>query len=160
MSSNLNVHLPSIMAVTPWFQPADTAWRSYVYNIELLAVLVSAMIQDDRSLTAIPGPVVLAGDDEPEWDLVDEGPPPASQVALDTLPTRQIADGEQSERCVVCLETMGAGEQAAVLPCTHTFHSDCVKTWLSVCGTCPVCRYAVEDGGEEEDAEVATRERV
>lgn len=149
MSTNLNVHLHSILAVTPADQPADTAWNSYLYNMELLALLASAMIQDDRSLTAINGPISLGGDVEAEWDLLDEGPAPASQAALDALPTRQIAEDEQTERCVVCLEDMGAGQRVAVLPCTHVFHEQCVKQWLGVCGTCPICRGVVEDGGEE-----------
>ena len=74
------------------------------------------MIQADRSLVTINGPIVLGGDVELEWDLLYEGPAPASQAALDALPTRQIAEDEQTESCMVCLEAMGVGERVAVLP--------------------------------------------
>ncbi len=143
MSTNLHVHLPSIMAATPAYQRADAAWDAYFYNMELFALLAAAMIQDERSLTVIPGPILLGGGDEDEWDSDDEEPQPVSQAALDALPTRQIADDEETESCVVCLDAMSAGERVAVLRCGHVFHVECVKEWLAVSGTCPVCRYVV-----------------
>ncbi|KAL2116558.1 hypothetical protein VTJ04DRAFT_8726 [Mycothermus thermophilus] len=86
------------------------------------------------------------------------GPPPASKQALDRLKAHEMVMDEaliakfHEPRCVVCVEDMAAGERAAVLPCEHLFHGDCVRPWLELHGTCPVCRRSVEV--EEETKEV------
>ncbi|KAL1835918.1 hypothetical protein VTJ49DRAFT_5891 [Mycothermus thermophilus] len=90
------------------------------------------------------------------------GPPPASQKALDRLRAREVVLDEatlktarfRDPRCVVCVEDMVVGDRAAVLPCEHLFHGDCVRPWLELHGTCPVCRKSVEveDEGEGKEA--------
>jgi hypothetical protein len=94
------------------------------------------------------------------------GPPPASKVAVEALRVRRVGccchgedgcgggedcvmgEGEgaplEGGKCVVCVEEFGRGEEVAVLPCEHFFHGQCVKTWLGLHGTCPVCRASVE----------------
>ncbi|KAL2155415.1 hypothetical protein VTH82DRAFT_157 [Thermothelomyces myriococcoides] len=83
------------------------------------------------------------------------GPPPASQAALDRLQAqiREVDDqmlGNDDDKnttrtkCAICVDDMVRGEKAAVLPCEHFFHGDCVLPWLKMHGTCPVCRRSVE----------------
>ena len=53
-----------------------------------------------------------------------------------------------TERCVICLEDCGdktgGVEWAVRLPCSHTFGSRCIATWLDPAGaannSCPLCR--------------------
>lgn len=44
--------------------------------------------------------------------------------------------------CSICLETFRDGEEIAMLPCDdrHSFHYQCIKTWLSRQNTCPLCQ--------------------
>ena len=43
--------------------------------------------------------------------------------------------------CPVCLHDFSLGDQYRTLPCDHSFHSQCVDTWLlEYSGDCPVCR--------------------
>ena len=42
-----------------------------------------------------------------------------------------------SDVCVVCQEEVKTGRK---LPCSHTFHLECIKPWLSQKNTCPKCR--------------------
>lgn len=43
--------------------------------------------------------------------------------------------------CSVCLSNLEEGEMARLLPnCKHTFHSQCIDTWLRAQSTCPICR--------------------
>jgi len=76
------------------------------------------------------------------------GAPPASQVAIDKLEVRELDEkmlgGDTKTRCVICVDEMGVGEKASVLPCSHFFHGECVTPWLKQHNTCPVCRRSVE----------------
>ncbi|KAK4101127.1 hypothetical protein N658DRAFT_496827 [Parathielavia hyrcaniae] len=84
------------------------------------------------------------------------GAPPASQAALGRLRTREVDEkmlvGAGSEdgkaKCVVCVDDMVKGDKAAVLPCDHFFHEECVVPWLKLHGTCPMCRRSVEVEGD------------
>lgn len=43
--------------------------------------------------------------------------------------------------CTICLEGGGdCDEKGRTLPCGHSFHVECIDTWLLACNTCPLCR--------------------
>jgi hypothetical protein len=68
---------------------------------------------------------------------------------LKAMPTRQMASnekkvGKEREMCAICLEPFSAPQLLRDLPhCCHTFHVDCIDTWLRKKADCPVCRGAV-----------------
>ncbi|KAL1336679.1 hypothetical protein HN51_058485 [Arachis hypogaea] len=46
--------------------------------------------------------------------------------------------------CTLCLSEFMEGEKLRSLKCQHTFHRDCLDTWLKdYCATCPLCRLKV-----------------
>ncbi|MED6174164.1 hypothetical protein PIB30_066386 [Stylosanthes scabra] len=46
--------------------------------------------------------------------------------------------------CTLCLSEFNEGEKLRRLKCQHTFHRDCLDTWLKdYCATCPLCRLKV-----------------
>lgn len=50
---------------------------------------------------------------------------------------------EDPSDCAICLQVLRAGsstEAAAMLPCSHVFHPDCVLRWLLRRNNCPLCR--------------------
>lgn len=52
--------------------------------------------------------------------------------------------GGNREDCCICLMGMAIGQRVCKLKgCGHTFHEDCIKTWLTHGKWCPVCRSVV-----------------
>ncbi|KAK6270215.1 hypothetical protein POUND7_007320 [Theobroma cacao] len=47
----------------------------------------------------------------------------------------------EAENCVICLEELKVGSDAFQMPCSHTFHGECIKKWLKQSHYCPVCRF-------------------
>ncbi|GER35150.1 RING/U-box superfamily protein [Striga asiatica] len=48
------------------------------------------------------------------------------------------------EECRVCLSCFEEGEKVRKLTCRHTFHKECIDTWLQrESATCPLCRAVV-----------------
>ena len=44
--------------------------------------------------------------------------------------------------CSICLDNLNPGEQYTLSECGHSFHSNCLITWLRSTNTnsCPLCR--------------------
>ncbi|KAK3321514.1 hypothetical protein B0T19DRAFT_388246 [Cercophora scortea] len=109
------------------FNPAGAVLGDAVYSQEAL----------DRIITQLMEAHSQAG-----------GAPPASQSAIDKLQVKELDEKmlgtDANARCVICVDDMVIGEKAAVLPCNHFFHGECVTPWLKQHNTCPVCRKPIE----------------
>lgn len=52
------------------------------------------------------------------------------------------ADGDASQACVactICHLDLEDGDRVGDLPCGHTFHIDCLKSWIARRNVCPLC---------------------
>lgn len=48
---------------------------------------------------------------------------------------------EDDDLCAICLETFEDGESLTGLPCRHSFHTECIRPWLSSkSALCPMCK--------------------
>ncbi|XP_025884451.1 E3 ubiquitin-protein ligase RDUF1-like [Solanum lycopersicum] len=47
--------------------------------------------------------------------------------------------------CIVCMEGFkrSIDDQGKKMLCGHVFHANCLIKWLSICNSCPLCRYKV-----------------
>lgn len=81
-----------------------------------------------------------------QWDC--PGSPPASADDIDRLQTLNIAQEhiDKESQCSVCMEDFALDESVLSLVCQHLFHKDCIKPWLELHNTCPICRQPVGDG--------------
>lgn len=53
--------------------------------------------------------------------------------------------GSGPVECAVCLESFKTGERCRLLPvCKHSFHAQCVDSWLLRSPFCPICRTSAD----------------
>ncbi|GLU20697.1 hypothetical protein SLE2022_368830 [Rubroshorea leprosula] len=54
---------------------------------------------------------------------------------------KEAKTGSSAVDCVVCLENFRSGDMCKLLPsCNHSFHAECIDSWLSQTPLCPICR--------------------
>jgi len=72
---------------------------------------------------------------------------PTSQEIIDSLHevTVQQSHTESGDSCAVCKDEYALNEKVIELPCSHTFHKDCIVPWLKQHNTCPVCRKSLPE---------------
>lgn len=70
------------------------------------------------------------------------GPPPLSKDVIDALPIIEVAEQQVDIKlqCSVCWEDFILKECVRQLPCQHIYHEHCIRPWLELHGTCPICR--------------------
>eukprot|EP01065_Artemidia_motanka_P007382 TRINITY_DN1366_c1_g3_i1.p1 TRINITY_DN1366_c1_g3~~TRINITY_DN1366_c1_g3_i1.p1 ORF type:complete len:300 (+),score=50.19 TRINITY_DN1366_c1_g3_i1:143-1042(+) len=68
-------------------------------------------------------------------------PPRASRAAVAALRSTKVGPGQSHDTCPVCMEPPEAGDTLLSMPCSHTFHRDCLLPWLEEHCTCPTCRH-------------------
>ncbi|XP_076887803.1 putative E3 ubiquitin-protein ligase ZFP1 [Bidens hawaiensis] len=60
--------------------------------------------------------------------------------ASSSEPEDSSSDDQEINSCVICQNNYDNQEQIGVLDCGHEYHVDCLKKWLTVKNTCPVCK--------------------
>lgn len=90
----------------------------------------------------------LAVDLEMEFSRIfgDDEMPGAGKSFIDSLP--EAAD-LKDDQCAICLSNMIVGKDSSgekkgsikQLPCSHTFHKDCIIPWITRVASCPLCKY-------------------
>lgn len=73
----------------------------------------------------------------------------AKQNQLQTLDQQKYSDylsrkgPEKIKECPICQEEFEPGDDIVQLTCHHIFHKDCIKKWLKINKTCPICKVQV-----------------
>ncbi|XP_062223999.1 probable E3 ubiquitin-protein ligase RHC1A isoform X2 [Phragmites australis] len=74
-----------------------------------------------------------------------QGPAPAPQPAIDSMPVVKINRRHLNDdpQCPVCKDRFEVGSEAREMPCKHLYHTDCIIPWLVQHNSCPVCRHSL-----------------
>ncbi|KAK9090588.1 hypothetical protein Sjap_023765 [Stephania japonica] len=64
----------------------------------------------------------------------------SKEAILKSLKTRNTRVSQESGICTICMDGFRVDEKIGSLSCGHEFHVSCIKDWLIVDNTCPVCR--------------------
>ena len=72
-------------------------------------------------------------------------------VKMDDSPEEFV---DEDNTCMICFMELLDGDRIGALPCNHTFHADCLKTWLRRRNVCPLCNSAkvATERFEDEDS--------
>ncbi|KAK8522902.1 hypothetical protein V6N13_115850 [Hibiscus sabdariffa] len=65
---------------------------------------------------------------------------PATESSINLMLNKVRVEAE-TEDCCICLEELKVGSDAALMPCAHIFHADCIQKWLYTSHYCPICRF-------------------
>jgi predicted RNA-binding Zn-ribbon protein involved in translation (DUF1610 family) len=78
--------------------------------------------------------------------LDNTGPPPASASQLSSINKVNVTQDEVEHKaaCPICFDEYTLKEEVDKLPCSHSFHHQCILDWLQRHGTCPVCRKTLD----------------
>jgi hypothetical protein len=52
---------------------------------------------------------------------------------------KKIKKIKNDERCVICQEDLKKKDKCVELHCNHQFHKHCIKKWICVKESCPLC---------------------
>jgi len=65
---------------------------------------------------------------------------PYSPEAFGPNATRPDGAEPPPSDCCCCMENFGPEKTIIATPCSHYFHKECLKEWLKLSKTCPLCR--------------------
>ena len=64
----------------------------------------------------------------------------ATPISIARLDQQFIID-KGLDPCAVCLDEFLVGSRVTRMPCSHLFHSRCIRNWLITNHVCPLCRF-------------------
>ncbi|KAH9124839.1 hypothetical protein LEN26_001290 [Aphanomyces euteiches] len=50
---------------------------------------------------------------------------------------------KNARECVICQVDVEVGAEVVRMPCQHVFHTECIKQWLKIRNSCPICRVEI-----------------
>lgn len=56
-------------------------------------------------------------------------------TCLLSISSKNYVFAQEGEECLICSMSMNVGEKVCTLPCSHTFHFDCIATWFKTKST-------------------------
>lgn len=92
---------------------------------------------------------------------IDNEPHGLSQESLERLRNNSfLHNGEESQQCSICLESINARDRIVNLQCEHTFHLSCIERWCESHNSCPLCRASIDEEIQQNQNQNQRRQRI
>ena len=78
----------------------------------------------------------------------DDASVPATIEELNNLQRRTV-NTDDDIQCAICLSECTEGHNIISLRCNHSFHVNCITSWLQRRNTCPICRLPISDSNSQ-----------
>jgi len=133
--------------------PGEVARRSLFLRVDDGALLRVELVEtrDNKQLVSIFGTEPLDVDEFTRAAPADPGG--ASSAMINTLkrvPFEKPMVNSPSVRdsvCMICFENIPFGSTLLQMPCKHRYHEPCLRRWLLVNNSCPICRMPLSRSG-------------
>ncbi|XP_017546872.2 E3 ubiquitin-protein ligase TTC3 isoform X1 [Pygocentrus nattereri] len=121
---------------------------TYEEVINRVAQLILDHQENSREqISSVSGDLVSEGESTvrsptPPTDTCRATPTPPPAHVWKTVSSQHRYNSKalnMEDPCIICHEDM-APEDLCVLECRHSFHRECIKSWLKEQSTCPTCR--------------------
>ncbi|MBA0795505.1 hypothetical protein Gohar_006364 [Gossypium harknessii] len=76
-----------------------------------------------------------------EFESSNYGMVPTKESLVKEMVKMVKVEAGDEEDCMICLEELEVGFYASRMPCSRTFHGDCIENWLKQSHYCPICRF-------------------
>ncbi|XP_058759646.1 E3 ubiquitin-protein ligase CIP8-like [Vicia villosa] len=126
----------------------DSYWEEEMRIEEDNRSVIEVEIDDDYSFD------IEVENDEDEWNYgweeairIEEEDIRFVLAAPSCIEGLKMVTIEEAEKCTICHEDFNVG---VCMPCSHMFHTNCIKNWLNVGNSCPLCRFQLPTSSTNE----------
>ncbi|XWS23229.1 hypothetical protein CRYUN_Cryun29cG0103100 [Craigia yunnanensis] len=101
---------------------------------ELWGILVIHVNDPEASISRV------LSESASEFEARNYGMVPAKESSVKKM-LEKVSGEVGDEDCMICLEELKVGSDVSRMPCSHTFHANCIEKWLKQSHYCPLCRF-------------------
>lgn len=73
---------------------------------------------------------------------------------IDELPEMTVDEKskipQDKNECMICMSDFQLKEKLKIMPCTHFFHTDCIREWFKNNDTCPICKCSLSEESNQD----------
>lgn len=67
-----------------------------------------------------------------------------SSCRLHMTPVNTLTGVDETEECIICLRNLYNTYCVRLTGCKHYYHIKCIKRWLKISLSCPICRLPID----------------
>lgn len=119
--------------------PCQTSWKRYIkYNlmmrVEWIAMQDEFAFIESRQQRGLP---------HARFEMKTRRWNAATDVCSCSIEPSSLINSVDEPHCTICFSELEDGDKVGDLGCTHVFHADCLKMWVTKRNACPLCNIPI-----------------